>query len=100
MIKEQITKVIETKLAIYPKENGLLEDIFDCDGKVQLIRLFYHNEYHRFNFIKIGDKTFDYTPSTAPPSKIEDFVVDYEFKNGDKFVIESNYKIEKIELFI
>ena len=102
MIKEQITEVVATKLVMYPKDKGLTEDKFDCDGTVKLIRLFYNSEFNCFKYIKIGDRTIDYgsTLSTAPLSKIVDIPIPYEFKKDDKFIIDSIYKIEKIELFI
>ncbi len=100
MIKQQITEVVVTKLAIYPKDIGLTEDSFDCDGKVKSVRIFSSNEFMTAEYIEIGNKRFNFIPDTSPPSKIKDFICDYEFKKGYVFILSTNIKIECIELFI
>lgn len=92
--------IVSNKLVITPNKKDYFDDLFDFDGSVELVRIFYSKVWHRpYKYIKIGDITFAWMPSTAPPSCIEDLPINFEFKKGEKFVIADCCDVEKIELF-
>jgi|JI10StandDraft_1071094.scaffolds.fasta_scaffold50554_7 hypothetical protein len=91
------------KLVIFPRV-GLTEDIFICDGKVELLRVVYHNKFSYYEYIQVNDKRINYSPVYSNvPYTIEDFPIsdrdNVTFKKGDKFAIETKCEIKKLELY-
>lgn len=91
------------KLVIFPKV-GLTEDIFICDGEVELLRVIYHNQFSSYEYIQVNNKIINYSPVYSNiPYTIEDFPIsdldNITFKKGDKFAIETKFEIKKLELY-
>jgi len=97
---KHINDISGTKIIIRPKGIGITEDVFDWDGKVEIVRVFSSIDVMTAKYIKIGDKKLDFVIGFSQPSKIHDFIFDCEFKRGDKFELSTNFKIEKVELFL
>ena len=91
------------KLVIFPRV-GLTEDIFICDGEVELLRVIYHNEFSSYEYIQVNDKIINCMPVFSnQPYKIDSTPIsdsdNITFKKGDKFAIETKFEIKKLELY-
>jgi len=88
------------KIIITPTGIGIYEDIFDCNGRVKIVRIFYPSHFMTAKYVRIGNNKLDCIIGFTQPSKIQDFIFDCEFKRGDKFMLDTINEIEKVELFI
>jgi hypothetical protein len=103
MILEEVHNPEGKKLVIFPKV-GLTEDVFICDGQLELLRIIYKNDFSCYEYIQVNHKRINYSPVYSnTPYTIEDFPIsdldNITFKKGDKFAIETKFEIKKLELY-